>query len=455
MSYVSIVIPSKDAGQGFRQTLDSIYSQQAPFDFQVVVVDSGSTDDTLDICGEFPVTVLAIHPDEFGHGSTRNRAIQSTTAEIIVLTVQDAQPADSQWLYHLVRPLQENPHIAGTYGRQIPQPDADYFTCKMMTIWNISSERPSVKQIDDWGAYSQMTWEEKVHFCAFSNVNSAVRASVWQEIPFPDVEFAEDLGWAKAVLERGYGLAYVPSSAVIHSHHRPWTEKLRRAYLDGRIVPSLFDARISLPDDAALTSVAELLRKELENTELAETPELANLAENERARALSPESLALIVSEGSPWMPDAPEETKRDTLTNSLAEAIASGRRGKERLLRALGLIWSKFMSSSSTDRVVYRFLLGRYAHLLGQMWAPWILFWGILSARAGTPVPVGLSNQLLNYTLRFLPAPEEERTSVWLNVLVDTAGKYLGKAAWASTSQGIDCTLLYGIEQWIAGKTT
>jgi rhamnosyltransferase len=454
MNYVSIVILSKNAGQSFRQTLESIYSQRVPFRFEVIVVDSGSTDDTLHICKEFPLTVLAIHPEDFNHGRTRNYAIHSTKAETIVLIVQDAQPADSQWLYNLVRPLREDSRIAGAYSRQIPRPGADSFTRKMMSMWGVSSNQSFVRQIDDWETYNRLTWEEKVHFCAFSNVSSAIRTSIWQEIPFPDVEYAEDLGWAKSVLEHGYRLAYIPSSVVIHSHHhRPWMEKLQRAYLDGRTVPSLFNARLPLPDDESVNAAASLLRKELENSELFRTPQLASLAGTERARELSPESIAFIASECSPWMPGASEVKKKETLINALAEARASGQRWKERILRAQGLVWIKFLSSSSTDTAVYRFLLRRCPHLLGQMWEPWMLFWGILSTRAGSTLPVELSNQLLSYALQFLPAPAEELADIWLNVLVDTAGKYLGKAAWASTSQGKDCTTLQGIERWITKK--
>ena len=62
MNYVSVVIPSKNAGQSFRQTLESIYYQQVPFRFEVVIVDSGSTDDTLRIWQAKAVQGTAIDP---------------------------------------------------------------------------------------------------------------------------------------------------------------------------------------------------------------------------------------------------------------------------------------------------------------------------------------------------------------------------------------------------------
>jgi hypothetical protein len=145
-------------------------------------------------------------------------------------------------------------------------------------------------------------------------------------------------------------------------------------------------------------------------------------------------------------MPDASEKQKREALVHNLVEALASRQQWKERFLRTS-------LSLDCIEAAVYCLLLKRHGYLFGQMWEPWILFWGILSAYAGNALPVELSNQLLGYAQQFLPAPEEEFANIWLNVLVDTAGKYLGKAAWASTSQGKDCATLQGIERWITTK--
>ena len=63
----------------------------------------------------------------------------------------------------------------------------------------------------------------RLFFYFFSNVSSVLRRSVWQQFPFPEVEFAEDQLWARRVLEAGYQTAYRADSLVYHSHgYGPW-----------------------------------------------------------------------------------------------------------------------------------------------------------------------------------------------------------------------------------------
>ena len=455
MSNISLVIPTKNAGPSFRQTLEAIYAQEIPSSLEVIVVDSGSTDETLAICQDFALTLLTIPPDTFSHSGTRNEAIRHAHGDIIVLIVQDALPVGTSWLRALISPLERDPRVAGAYSRQVPRPDADLYTRRMFSIWGMSSTRPAIREITDRAAYEQMSWGEKSHLCAFSNISSAIRASVWRETPFPPVEYAEDLAWAKMVLESGYRLVYVPTSTVIHSHHhRSWMDKLRRAYIDGKTVPQIFDAAIPFPGDQALEVVVRLLEREMRAMRpFYEPAHLACLDGVERVRLLGPRGVSWLLSAHSPWMAGSSAERRREFLLRRLTEELVAGRRWGGRFYRALAAYWLWALSVPGVAWLAYSAFIGRFAPLLAQMWGPWIVFWGTLSTRVDGPLPLQLTNKLLGYFAKFLPAPEQELANLWLNVLVGGGARFLGRAAWAATSQGIDSAVIQRIEQWLAGE--
>ena len=93
---ISVVIPVKDGGDDLVRCLDGIAAQQVDEEVEVVVVDSGSTDGSPDVARAAGAVVHEIPADEFGHGRTRNLAIELARGELLVFTSQDAVAADAQ-----------------------------------------------------------------------------------------------------------------------------------------------------------------------------------------------------------------------------------------------------------------------------------------------------------------------------------------------------------------------
>lgn len=216
MPLVSIVIPTRNAGPGFRRTLEAIFAQQTPFDTEVIVVDSGSDDGTVELCREFPVRLLRVQPEAFNHGATRNFAISQASGQFVALTVQDAEPTSPDWLATLVHPLQADEHVAGTYGRQVPRPDASRLSRERNRLWYAGLEAEPAGP-------------------RFDNVNGCLRHAIWEAHPFPELPYAEDLAWARTVTQDGANLIYVQEAQVWHNHERSLSYELRRAYLEGRV----------------------------------------------------------------------------------------------------------------------------------------------------------------------------------------------------------------------------
>ena len=239
---VSVIIPTRNAGPRLGQTLASITTQELAEPFEVLAIDSGSTDGTPERCQAQGVRVLHIPARAFGHGRTRNQAIAAARGELVALTVQDAVPADRHWLANLVAALDSAPQAAGVYSRHLPHPGASFIARQVAEYWHHHQGGRVEQRIDDVAAFASLPLEEKKQHCTFNDVSSMLRRRVWESIPLRDLDFAEDLAWGYDVLCAGHSLIYEPASQVYHSHERPLSYEFRRAYVDSKIVGELFSA---------------------------------------------------------------------------------------------------------------------------------------------------------------------------------------------------------------------
>lgn len=235
----SIVIPTKNGGALFQKVLDALTQQTLWDRTELIIVDSGSQDDTVDMARQVGAKVVEILPHEFNHGATRDFGISLARSEYVILMVQDAVPFNSNLLQVLLHSLKEAA-VAGVYARQIPQPDADVLTKRNLNGWLTGRTQREVRFISYEGWYEALPPMEKYFFCNFDNVCSAIKKSVWQQEHFGKVNFGEDIDWAERVLKRGYQIVYEPQAAVIHSHDRPMSYEYKRTYVGHRKLYALF-----------------------------------------------------------------------------------------------------------------------------------------------------------------------------------------------------------------------
>lgn len=239
MPTVSVVIPTFNGGPLFAEVLDRIRQQKIDPTPELLIIDSGSTDNTLAAAKQAGARIVQIPQSEFDHGLTRNRGIELTTGDIILLLTQDALPADEHLFANLMKPFAD-PRVAGAFARQIPRPEHDVLVKRNINNWVAGAPEPRVVQIADRAAYDNMSPMQRYLFCIFDNVCSSVRRDAWREIPFRKNEFGEDIDWSKRALEAGWKIAYEPSAAVIHSHDRPVGYEFRRTYMCHRTLHRLF-----------------------------------------------------------------------------------------------------------------------------------------------------------------------------------------------------------------------
>lgn len=216
---ISIVIPTKNAGDLLETVLEAVFNQKTKYEYEVICVDSGSKDNTLKIIKKYPCKLYEIPASEFGHGKTRNYGATQGTGEYIVFITQDACPKTEDWLENFVNAMKIDPDIVGGFGIHYPYPDCNLFDQRdlEMHFQGFGSEN-TIFYLEDKKRYEEE--EGYRHLLSFfSDNNSCIRRNIWEKYPYEDVNFAEDQIWARKMIELGYKKVYCPTAPVYHSHN--------------------------------------------------------------------------------------------------------------------------------------------------------------------------------------------------------------------------------------------
>ncbi|ARU00896.1 glycosyltransferase [Yoonia vestfoldensis] len=204
---VSIVIRSLNEGRHLDDLLVMIEQQNCQgFELETVVIDSGSTDNTLDIARSHGVRVTTIQKEDFSFGRSLNLGCKYANGEILVFISGHCVPANSYWLQNLCRPLLDS-SVSYSYGRQIGDDES-----------NFSERLIFSKYFPDRSAIPQEGF-----FC--NNANSALLRSTWQKFPFDEeLTGLEDMELAKRLVAQGMQVGYVADAVVFHHHNESWTQ---------------------------------------------------------------------------------------------------------------------------------------------------------------------------------------------------------------------------------------
>ena len=224
---VSIVIPVKNGDYWLNDTLKTLLNQKIDGEFEIIIIDSGSTDNTLAIVKNFPVRLIQVDPKTFNHGATRNEAVEACNGQFIAMTVQDAQPVDDCWLKELLAGF-DNENVAGVCGQQVVphKPDTNPIE------WFRPQSAPQMLKFSypDSSEFEKLSPSEKRRVCGWDNVTAMYRKKTLKEVPFGKVAFAEDALWAKNVLLKGYSIVYNTAARVYHYHLEEPEYTVRRLF---------------------------------------------------------------------------------------------------------------------------------------------------------------------------------------------------------------------------------
>lgn len=221
MSETGVVIRTYNESAMLPRTLEALFGQSEQ-SFRIVLVDSGSTDTTLEIARRYDrIKIIEIPKRDFTYGRALNIGIAAIADRVdyIALLSAHAVPCNENWLHELLTPMLNDPRIAGVYGKQVP--------------WPAHLSNPVVRVLAS-DSYPQCYGEQAFitnssYF--FSNANCAIRSSFWFNFKFSETMPAcEDWLWAKSVIQAGGWIAYQPSAVVYHSHSDTFKMYLVRHY---------------------------------------------------------------------------------------------------------------------------------------------------------------------------------------------------------------------------------
>jgi GT2 family glycosyltransferase len=233
---ISIVLSVRNNAADLRALLPRVLEQQADGRIELIAIDSGSTDDTTVVLHEFDATVIAITPGAFARGLAHNLACRYAEGAVLVFVNPRAAPADNQWLSNLVAPLAGDATLAGVCSRVLPGPDADLLSHRDAAGDPCASPERSVRRISDWPAYWQLSPTELRRFLNFHTLSAAIRPQALQRIPFREASLlgeAEDVFWAKEVLEAGWRIQHEPASVVRYANEYSVPEIMQRNIENG------------------------------------------------------------------------------------------------------------------------------------------------------------------------------------------------------------------------------
>lgn len=226
----TVAIPTFNGEEFLDDVLTALDNQETDFEHEVLVIDSGSSDNTLEIIANHPKVRLHEIPNkEFGHGKTRNLAVKMANGEFVAFLTQDAVPAHPGWLAEMIRPFSISEDVVAVLGKQVPRPDCCATVKREVAgvFHNLGPDQSIMIQrkselIQDQAAIDATTF--------YSDSNSALRKSINKTIPYADVNYAEDQVFGKAVIEAGLLKAYAPLGSVLHSHNYATFKYFRRKY---------------------------------------------------------------------------------------------------------------------------------------------------------------------------------------------------------------------------------
>lgn len=206
MTDISIVIRTLNEAKYLGECLDAIAAQDTgDLLVEVVMVDSGSTDDTMELAEARGARLTHIQKSEFTFGRSLNQGCEFARGDILVFLSGHCVPVRSDWLMRLVAPLRDGTAVY-SYGRQIGRSGVTKFSEHQL----FAKYFPPEDRIPQEG-----------FFC--NNANSAILRKVWQAQPFDEtITGLEDMALAKRLVAGGAKIAYVGSAPVEHLHEETW-----------------------------------------------------------------------------------------------------------------------------------------------------------------------------------------------------------------------------------------
>lgn len=234
MNKVTVIVRTFNVEWVIDQALAALMKQKG-VEIELMIVDSGSTDATLEMIAPYPHTFIEIEPGTYFPGKVLNKAVKEAKTDLVVFINSDVVLLDEYAILKLIDPL-EDAMTAASFGRQIVRPEAD--------LWVRHDYERAFPNTAD-----------KPSWMHFSLPIAAMKKSAWEiQAFYTDAWGSEDTHWAVQIKNKGYSIAYVKDAIAMHSHNYTLKQLASRRRIEGEadvyIYPersvSLFNTLLSL-----------------------------------------------------------------------------------------------------------------------------------------------------------------------------------------------------------------
>jgi glycosyltransferase involved in cell wall biosynthesis len=231
---VTVAIPVRDGGELLARTLTAVSRQTVVH--ELLVCDSGSTDNSVALARTHGARVLEIPPGDFNHGGTRNLLMRESVGAHVALLTQDAEPVDERWLERLLEGFALAEDVGIVYGPYTPRPQAAPAVRRELEAWFASLSpdgSPRLERLEEHERGLPVI-ELIGRRGFFTDANACLARAAWERVPFREVPYAEDRLLAIDMLRAGYAKAFMPDAATLHSHDYTTLQELRRCFDEWR-----------------------------------------------------------------------------------------------------------------------------------------------------------------------------------------------------------------------------
>lgn len=232
---------SKNSDWVIASALQALFSQTYT-NFELLVVDSGSTDTTLDIVKQFPCRLVEIEAQDYIPGKVLNDAIELCDSEIIVFLNSDSVLLSPNSLAQLLSNF-ESADISAAFGRQLPRPEAHNWVRRDYDL-----SFPDHAIAPPWMKLSLPL--------------AAMRRSTWQAHPFYTEAWAsEDTEWGAWAARNRLKVIYDHQAITMHSHNYTLKEIYGRRFVEGEADAFIYQTKVNI--FSALFDTCKSIRNDL------------------------------------------------------------------------------------------------------------------------------------------------------------------------------------------------
>ena len=207
---ISIIVRTYNEEKHIKKLLYGIKNQNIQKKYEIIIVDSGSTDRTIQFALEFDVKIINIKKEEFSFGKAINLGCKEAKGELLVFASAHVYPVYNDWISNLINPFSDK-KIAYTYGRQIGNEHTKF------------SENMIFKK---WFPTESLLLQSSP-FC--NNANSCLRKAIWEKYNFDEkITGLEDINLASILIKNGLFLSYVAEAVIVHVHDESYNNIYNR-----------------------------------------------------------------------------------------------------------------------------------------------------------------------------------------------------------------------------------